>query len=63
MPRGLPPNHHRGRSRQIRPFAPVAYRLAAYFEIPAEELLFNPWREVKRTPANSTGQRPPPLDP
>ena len=26
------------------PSLPMAYRLAAYFEIPVEELFFNPWR-------------------
>ena len=27
------------------PSLPMAYRLAAFFEIPVEELFFNPWRE------------------
>ena len=26
------------------PSLPMAYRMAAYFEIPVEELFFNPWR-------------------
>ena len=26
------------------PSLPMAYRLAAYFDIPVEELFFNPWR-------------------
>ncbi|NBW76850.1 MAG: transcriptional regulator [Sphingomonadaceae bacterium] len=26
------------------PSLPMAYRLAAYFELPVEELFFNPWR-------------------
>jgi putative transcriptional regulator len=28
------------------PSLPMAYRLAAFFEVPAEELFFNPWREA-----------------
>lgn len=27
------------------PSLPMAYRMAAFFEIPVEELFFNPWRE------------------
>lgn len=27
------------------PSLPMAYRLAAYFKVPVEELFFNPWRE------------------
>ena len=26
------------------PSLPMAYRLAAYFDIPVEDLFFNPWR-------------------
>ena len=26
------------------PSLPMAYRLAAFFEVPVEELFFNPWR-------------------
>lgn len=26
------------------PSLPMAYRLAAYFDVPVEELFFNPWR-------------------
>ena len=26
------------------PSLPMAYRMAAYFEVPVEELFFNPWR-------------------
>lgn len=26
------------------PSLPMAYRLAAFFDIPVEELFFNPWR-------------------
>ena len=28
------------------PSLPMAYRLAAFFAIPVEELFFNPWRET-----------------
>ena len=28
------------------PSLPMAYRMAAYFEVPVEELFFNPWRET-----------------
>ena len=28
------------------PSLPMAYRLAAFFDIPVEELFFNPWRET-----------------
>lgn len=27
------------------PSLPIAYRLAAYFEVPVEEIFFNAWRE------------------
>ena len=27
------------------PSLPMAYRLAAFFAVPVEELFFNPWRE------------------
>ena len=27
------------------PSLPMAYRLAAYFDVPAEELFFNPWKD------------------
>ena len=27
------------------PSLPLAYRLAAYFGVPVEDLFFNPWRE------------------
>lgn len=27
------------------PSLPMAYRLAVYFDVPVEELFFNPWRE------------------
>ena len=27
------------------PSLPMAYRMAAFFEVPVEELFFNPWRE------------------
>lgn len=26
------------------PSLPMAYRMAAYFEVPVEELFFNPWK-------------------
>ena len=26
------------------PSLPMAYKLAAYFEVPVEDLFFNPWR-------------------
>lgn len=26
------------------PSLPIAYRLAAHFDVPVEELFFNPWR-------------------
>nr|WP_298925503.1 helix-turn-helix transcriptional regulator [uncultured Erythrobacter sp.] len=29
------------------PSLPMAYRLAAYFEVPVEELFFNPWRAAQ----------------
>lgn len=28
------------------PSLPMAYRLAAYFDIPVEDLFFNPWKDV-----------------
>lgn len=28
------------------PSLPMAYRLAAFFDIPVEDLFFNPWREA-----------------
>lgn len=27
------------------PSLPMAYRLAAYFDVPVEAIFFNPWRE------------------
>jgi putative transcriptional regulator len=27
------------------PSLPMAYRFAAYFDVPVEEIFFNPWRE------------------
>lgn len=27
------------------PSLPMAYRMAAFFEVPVEDLFFNPWRE------------------
>ena len=30
------------------PSLPMAYKLAAFFEVPVEELFFNPWREDAR---------------
>lgn len=27
------------------PSMPMAYRFAAYFDVPVEEIFFNPWRE------------------
>lgn len=27
------------------PSLPMAYRLAAYFEVPVEELFYNPWKD------------------
>lgn len=27
------------------PSLPMAYRLAAFFDVPVEQLFFNPWRE------------------
>ncbi|EAQ29054.1 predicted transcription regulator, containing DNA-binding HTH domain [Erythrobacter sp. NAP1] len=27
------------------PSLPMAYRLAAFFDVPVEELFFNPWRD------------------
>ena len=29
------------------PSLPMAYRLAAFFGVPVEELFFNPWRESR----------------
>ena len=29
------------------PSLPMAYRLAAFFGVPVEELFFNPWREAR----------------
>lgn len=26
------------------PSLPIAYRIAAYFDVPVEELFFNPWK-------------------
>ena len=31
------------------PSLPMAYRLAAYFNVPVEELFYNPWREARET--------------
>jgi putative transcriptional regulator len=31
------------------PSLPMAYRLAAYFEIAVEELFFNPWKDAAGT--------------
>ena len=28
------------------PSLPMAYRLAAFFDVPVEELFFNPWRDA-----------------
>jgi putative transcriptional regulator len=28
------------------PSLPMAYRLAVFFEVPVEELFFNPWRKA-----------------
>ena len=28
------------------PSMPMAYKLAAFFDVPVEELFFNPWREA-----------------
>ena len=28
------------------PSLPMAYRMAAYFEVPVEELFFNPWKSA-----------------
>ncbi|MDJ0978986.1 MAG: helix-turn-helix transcriptional regulator [Erythrobacter sp.] len=28
------------------PSLPMAYRMAAYFDIPVEDLFFNPWRKT-----------------
>ena len=28
------------------PSLPMAYRMAAFFDVPVEDLFFNPWREV-----------------
>lgn len=30
------------------PSLPMAYRLAAFFEVPVEDLFFNPWRDGSR---------------
>lgn len=29
------------------PSLPMAYRLAAHFDLPVEELFFNPWKEAE----------------
>lgn len=29
------------------PSLPMAYRLAAFFDVPVEDLFFNPWREAE----------------
>ena len=29
------------------PSLPMAYRLAAYFAVPVEDLFFNPWRDAQ----------------
>lgn len=28
------------------PSLPIAYQLAAYFDLPVEDIFFNPWRET-----------------
>ena len=30
------------------PSLPMAYRIAAFFEVPVEELFFNPWKPERR---------------
>lgn len=32
-------------SDKYDPSLPIAYQLAAHFDVPVEELFFNPWRE------------------
>ncbi|MCP5396274.1 MAG: helix-turn-helix transcriptional regulator [Sphingomonadaceae bacterium] len=31
-------------AEKYAPSLPMAYRLAAYFDVPVEELFFNPWK-------------------
>ena len=33
------------------PSLPMAYRLAAFFQIAVEDLFFNPWRETRASPS------------
>ncbi len=35
------------------PSLPMAYRLAAYFGVPVEDLFFNPWRPERKLRASS----------
>ncbi|MCB2086453.1 MAG: helix-turn-helix transcriptional regulator [Sphingomonadaceae bacterium] len=42
------------------PSLPMAYRLAAYFDVPVEELFFNSWRKVEGASPSSV---PPVLRP
>jgi putative transcriptional regulator len=32
------------------PSLPMAYRIAAYFDVPVEEMFFNPWKPDQVTP-------------